>query len=390
MRQETNNEMDLLLRRLSRRQGVPTDGDSHSDLNHLDADELSSYAENALPAAARARYTEHLAECSSCRELIVRLSASVPIIAARETVTMAEASGLRKFLASFFSPMVLRYAVPALGLIVVAAIGFVVLRSNRQGEYVAQVGDKPGANAPLQGAASTPSEFYDSQTRTESSKAVAGARDAESPKVDSSKDARPITTTPNAAPAGAASKPESTPASVAVAAEREAIANTAPGPVAPAPKPAPTVDEMRVEVHGRRANEPPTTATASADVSKQKAAEEDKEQQKKTEVAGAASRRAQRAPSPQTGGTTSLYSVEDRAKDRDDGVTRSVGGRRFRKQNGVWVDTAYNSANRIVDVSRSSEQFRALVADEPTIKTIADELEGTIVVVWKGSTYRIR
>ena len=382
--------MDLLLRRLSRRQGMPTDGDSHNDSDHLDADELSSYAENALPAAARARYTEHLAECTSCRELVVRLSATVPIVT-REAVTAAEPSWLRTFLASFFSPMVLRYAVPALGLVVVAAIGFVVLRSNRQGEYVAQVANSPSAPTPLQSAESKPSEFYDSQTRTEASKAVAGTRDADSQKVDSSRDARPITTTPNAEPTGAAARPESAKETVAVAAEREPVANTASAPVAPPPKPAPTVDEMRVEVHGRRANEPPSTETARADVSKQKAAEEDKEQQKKNEVAGAASRRAQRAPAPQTGGSTALYSEEDRAKDsRDDGVTRTVGGRRFRKQSGVWIDTAYNSANRIVDVSRRSEQYRALVADEPMIKTIADELEGTIVVVWKGSTYRIR
>ena len=71
MKQETNNEMDLLLRRLGRQQDIfaPDAGD------HLDADELTAYAENVLPVKTRARYTEHLAECSRCRELVVRLSA---------------------------------------------------------------------------------------------------------------------------------------------------------------------------------------------------------------------------------------------------------------------------------------------------------------------------
>ena len=128
MKQETNNEIDLLLRRLSRRQDAPV---SDADSDHLDADELSAYAENALPAAARARYTEHLADCSKCREVVVQLSGSVPVVVAKETVPVVASSGLRKFLASFFSPMVLRYAVPALGLIVVAVIGFSVLRSRR-------------------------------------------------------------------------------------------------------------------------------------------------------------------------------------------------------------------------------------------------------------------
>src|ERR1051325_5518777 len=101
MKQETNNEMDLLLRRLGRRQDVfpPAAGD------HLDTDELSAYAENALPAKTRARYTEHLAECSRCRELVVRLSASAGVVITEQKVSLP--SGWRKFLASLLSPMVL-------------------------------------------------------------------------------------------------------------------------------------------------------------------------------------------------------------------------------------------------------------------------------------------
>jgi len=41
-------------------------------------------------------------------------------------------------------------------------------------------------------------------------------------------------------------------------------------------------------------------------------------------------------------------------------------------------------------VTRGSEGYRTLVADEPAIKTIADELDGEIIVVWKNRTYRIR
>ncbi len=75
----------------------------------------------------------------------------------------------------------------------------------------------------------------------------------------------------------------------------------------------------------------------------------------------------------------------------DDSVnTRTVAGRRFRKQSGVWVDTAYDSSKDAVTLSRGSEQYRALVADEPAIKTIVDQLDGEIIVVWKGHTYRIR
>ena len=128
MRQERNNEMDLLLRRLGRRDNATV---SNAVGDHLDADELSAYAENALPASARARYTAHLVECKRCRELVVQLSASAGVVSAVETVKVSEPSVLRKFLASLFTPMVLRYAGPALGLILVAAIGYVVLRRDR-------------------------------------------------------------------------------------------------------------------------------------------------------------------------------------------------------------------------------------------------------------------
>ena len=125
MKQETNNEMDLLLRRLARRDDASV---SDAGGDHLDADELSAYAENALPAAARARYLAHLADCSRCRGLVVQLGSSAGVIATTESAKVSEPSGLKKFLASLFTPMVMRYAGPALGLIVVGAIGFVVLR----------------------------------------------------------------------------------------------------------------------------------------------------------------------------------------------------------------------------------------------------------------------
>src|SRR6185437_4362093 len=118
MKEETNNEMDLLLRRLGRRPDTFV-SDTNGDVDHLDADELSAYAENVLPATARSRYTEHLAECVRCRELVVQLSSSAGVVPAITTVKAPAPSALRKFLASLFSPLVLRYAVPALGLIVV-------------------------------------------------------------------------------------------------------------------------------------------------------------------------------------------------------------------------------------------------------------------------------
>lgn len=42
--------------------------------SHLDADELSAFAENALPVKARLRVTEHLSDCGNCRQTLALLS----------------------------------------------------------------------------------------------------------------------------------------------------------------------------------------------------------------------------------------------------------------------------------------------------------------------------
>jgi len=80
---------------------------------------------------------------------------------------------------------------------------------------------------------------------------------------------------------------------------------------------------------------------------------------------------------------------EDKEADKDAAETRSVAGHHFRKQRGIWVDTAYDSREAMV-VARGSESFRTLIADEPSLKTIADQLDGEIIVLWKGRAYRIR
>jgi hypothetical protein len=363
MKQETNNEMDLLLRRLGRRDDavVPED--------HLDADELNAYAENALPATARARYTVHLAECASCRSLITQLSSSAGVVATTETLAVPEQSGFRKFLASLLTPMVLRYAAPALGLIVVAVIGFVVLRRDQAEKYVAQdTGQQHPAAAP---AANSPEVFYDN-----SSKTTASPGRVEDERREKNQPAQPAAP-PNAAPvvssvesdvakdkAAAQPKPE----------EQPAAANEAPPPAKPEPTPTPETEVTKKEVRDLPATprEAPKTLRA--------AEREDKDN---------FVRERKQADSVSASGVASVGSVQRGGGDFS-ANTRTVAGRRFRKQGGVWIDTAYDSSKNAMTLTRGSEQYRALVADEPAIKTIADQLDGEIIVVWKDHTYRIR
>ena len=85
--------------------------------------------------------------------------------------------------------------------------------------------------------------------------------------------------------------------------------------------------------------------------------------------------------------------AEERQKDEardDDAETRTVAGHRFKRRGSVWTDVLYDSNRSTVNVSRGSEQYRVLVGDEPGLRTIADQLSGTVIVVWKNRAYRIR
>ena len=58
--------------------------------------------------------------------------------------------------------------------------------------------------------------------------------------------------------------------------------------------------------------------------------------------------------------------------------TRNISGRQFHREGTAWIDTAYQSSRATINVARGSEQFRALVADEPGIRAIADQLGGKL------------
>ena len=371
MNEERKNEMDLLLRRLGRRDDavVPED--------HLDADELNAYAENALPAAARARYTVHLAECANCRSLVAQLSSSAGVVAATDSAAVPEPSGFRKFLASLFTPMVLRYAAPALGLIVVATIGFVVLRSNQPEGYVARNTVSDTQQQPVASPAGSPSSNFDSVSNASPSP---GRVEEERKQKDQPAQPAPP---PNAAPAvtsveadvsrdKAAAQPKPD--------EQGARAANEPPPVKTAPTATPEESPRAAEVEA-----------AKNEVKVQPVAEPQKKelrvvQREDKDKLARARKPADTASGAAAGGTNLQVDGVDDAKAN----TRTVAGKSFRKRGGVWVDTAYDSSKDAVTLARGSEQYRALVADEPSIKTIADQLDGEIIVVWKGHTYRIR
>lgn len=394
MKEKSNNEIDLLLRRMSRSDGGSM-RDSETQDQHLDVDELSSYAQNALPEAARARYTTHLAECSTCRKLVTELSLSLgaTTAAAAPVETVSVPGGLKKFLASLFSPMVLRYAVPALGLIVVAMIGFVILKQRNRQDSVAQIAADQQQRVPITAAAPPPAAgespaagFIDATRET-----------ANATTVDQPKESAPTTGTAAGAGTGAA------PVAVAPPIRDEKAAAEPPPTVAaepPPPRPAKAAEPAESEAEERKkldvvAKKQETAAveTKQAEISTARAREPGRDYQSAPQSAARRedANKAKDAPAGRSAVGNVRGLAADRGQaDKSDAETRTVSGRRFRKERGIWTDTAYDSSTATVNVARGSEQFRALVADEPEIKKIAEQLDGEVIVVWKGRAYRIR
>src|SRR5207253_2377626 len=166
MNHANEKEIDLLLRRHARR-GAETsvdsraaagDGGAENAAPHLDADELSAYAENALPQATRARYSAHLAECEECRKLVTRLALSANVPLREESAVGVKTIGRRslsEWLASVFASPLLRFGALALLLLGVAGAALIMMQQRKQEDHglvarntrpVSSVGEEPSLN----------------------------------------------------------------------------------------------------------------------------------------------------------------------------------------------------------------------------------------------------
>src|SRR5918997_2686476 len=86
MKQEFDKQFDSLLRGTRGAGEVRRAGAAE----HLSPDELSAYAENALPPPARALYTAHIADCADCRRVVT----GIALASGAEAAVEARPAGL--------------------------------------------------------------------------------------------------------------------------------------------------------------------------------------------------------------------------------------------------------------------------------------------------------
>lgn len=379
MEQEFDKEIDALLRKLQPAGFLP-DADSAS--RHLEADELAAFAENALPEAARGPLTLHLADCGRCRKILSETilmnseAAPVAVAAARSPALVAETVPWYRRL--FLFPN-LAYVMGGLVLVFSGFLGYVVLRNTTGSEAtISQVTEtRPVANAENL-------DFNSAAAPAESAAANTSANAASN--------AANTATMPSSA--GSVNKTLNTNTAVA-SNDREAAFGELRRDEArdAAPVAAPPVSVTDSVAAGAQPL-PPAKAKAEA--------EKDDKTLAKEAYDGAALGRANEEQkmrnAPSTGGPMKKSApagpsrnMQSQFPDRASNAyqispVKTAGGKKFELRDGVWYDTAYRGQTT-TNVRRGTEAFLRL---DGGLRSIAETIGGTSVIVWSGKAYRIQ
>ena len=401
-----DKDMDVLIGRYAKGAAKVT------PVEHPDADELNAFAEGALPPATRQRYLSHFADCDDCRKLVSQLAVTTGAgVEARISASEPVAEPWRKKLGAVFAIPTLRYAAFAVVLLAAGGIAFLAWRQPAQqnADLVAQ--NQPQTNPveavkPMTSPATAAVREEETQRYADSAipqPTVSPASDQNRsglatvdppppPKPAdalSAKEAAPVVTGTGRADDAprAQSSPSYAPAPPAEtyrmeSRERAQSAGAIPG----GPRRNESADKSKTVDRARAGDFAKARDEADNQVLKNRPATENKQvdsrlAQTSSEVAEVSRRSVGelRVEARKSEGT--------RSSSEEAPETRSVGGRKFKRQGNAWVDSKLKSSMSIRTVGRGSEEFDKL---DSGLRSIAKQLGGEIVVVWKGKAYRIR
>lgn len=378
MELEFDKEIDALLRK-ARADGPVLVGDVAGS-RHLDADQISAFAENSLPERSRMQYMSHLADCDRCRKILSNVltmtSEAVPAaVAAPGAITIAERElpWYRKLL---LFPN-LAYVMGGLVLIFGGFLAFSVIQNSRlaTGDMVTQVSETRESGPSFQ---TDRNEAEDSAANTMAN--VAASNTA-------------ITAT-NTNSAIASATPPVFGGSGPRASENNFLTDGVSAgdvPAAP-PPPASTMSAPRnVGERDDAADKEKREDKDVAAVMPQEQAKSDSmlKQQQYSNMP------AQSGPSRQNesqyraqleNSDRRALAKKSRARDEESSGRKVVSGKTFEQKQGVWYDVTYQGRPTI-NVRRGSDEFNRLDAG---LRSIANSLSGTVVVVWGAKAYRIQ
>ena len=407
MELEFDKEMDSLLRKTGEASRGVLVGDKPGEKPkvHLDADQLSAFAENAMPEKTRALYMSHLADCDRCRRILsglIMLNAEAGPVEERVAAPAISPGGIEPWYRRLLLPN-LAYVMGGLVLVFGGLIAITVFRSSQMenAATVSQSVESPAARGPM---------FEDGQAVTEQ---MANSN-ATSMAANTAAKAQSANSAANTSANAAAASNSMVAGADSDRLRKEAAPNDAPGytldgvdaakstagakPVTePAPPPpamaaAKREDDAKLEVTtADMAAESKTDAKARSVSSKKKAAESEIVSELSVN-----SRQVQNLPRTQAGGVAKSTpgpsrDAQQNFPNRADNTfdlydEKRVSGKGFQRRNNVWYDNSYRG-QATTNVRRGTDEYRKL---DSGLRSIAENLGGVVVVMWGGKAYRIQ
>lgn len=408
---EFDKEIDAMLRDLAKQdsfvQTLPE--------THLDPDEISAFAENALPKKARVRITEHLADCSRCRKILANTvflgSAEESEIIHEEVKTIVSIPAIPWYKQLFAFPN-LAYTMGALALLLVGMVGLLVLQNSKNDEPMVAQADK-SAKESGPNAGSLEGDNYGNQpypansaANTSSSATNTGgfANTASASNAPVSKDGMPTSS--------------GTSANSNVSTLKTGEDNLVDKVTDDAPRAKKTDEPTDSDAKREEAKPSATPTTEDVTLSNEKGGER-RDINKQTEVSQNQTQniqnvspdsgnvpRSRNAPSSPPSTSASGATVQEQNAERpepkkaskkkevakDEGLvggvsdTRSISGKTFRYANGVWTDSSYSGGSP-KKVKRGSDDYKKL---DSGLQNICNSLGGSVIIVWGGKNYWIQ
>jgi hypothetical protein len=359
-----DKEIDAILRKT---QSAPS-ATAGGILPHLDADEISAFAENSLPENSKMRCTAHLADCERCRKLLSNLillnaEPASEIVHAEQTAPAIP--WYRKFLVF---PN-LAYSLGALALVFGSLIVFTLIQSVDKNSYVSQVSNtfnKSNAAAPANAnvqiaAANTPASSVPANMPAANSGVVTKANE----------------------PAGA---PIILPKSASRTEKDEGYCQDCGSPS----------DEENKPGNKDLAKEQPAAVDDKASGAGKVTEDAKRADRNKTTTDITSVKNERQAPSVSAlGDIAATKQAKKKVNEKSDsaqGETTRISGKTFRREGGAWVDSEFQRGSNMIlppltYVSRGSGEYKKLDGD---LKRIAEKLNGVVIVMWKGKAYRIQ
>ncbi|MDQ3749352.1 MAG: zf-HC2 domain-containing protein [Acidobacteriota bacterium] len=381
---EFDKEIDALLRQTAQGKTAfaaanPKSKIQNPKLLHLGADEISAFAENALPEKTRAVYTTHLADCDRCRKILSNVI-SLNAESENETVQAEEKEIVPAPIPWYRKLFVFPNLAYTLGALVLVFSGIAVLTvlqnsNNSRNAEISQVSERQsnGKGMSSDGDAMAVESYSNSMMSSNMMMSNSASMNSASNSAAnfSTLPSAPVMTANSNAPAQRESDKDLKRESKAAAPQKEpADSAKTDVPVITVAPPSPKENNYSAENEAQKQQPaqnsiPPNQTIIAPD-----------------------SRNIQSLPKLTKRAESKNKKLEESKNDAQEKSieTTSVGGKNFKRTNNAWYDSAYREQPTI-NITRGTKEYKKL---DSGLRGIAENLGGTVVVVWKEKAYRIQ